>query len=80
MSDKTVGAGSPGLPSGKASKATQTNVARLRGHLTPNSLALALLDAWDKGGDTQDRRARLLSTLQTYSVDEDAGNAAAPSA
>jgi hypothetical protein len=80
MSDKTAGAGSPGLPPEEAPKTNLTNVERLRGHLMPNSLALALLDAWHKGSDTQDRRARLLSTLQSYSVGEDVGNAAPPSA
>jgi hypothetical protein len=78
MSDKTAGAGSPGLPP-EEPKTNLTNVERLRGHLKPNSLALALLDAWDMGGNAQDRRARMLSTLQTYSLEEDLGNATAPS-
>ena len=41
----------------------QSNLERLRSHLKPDSLALALLDAWVKGGQ-QGAKARLRRVVE----------------
>lgn len=48
----------------------QTNDARLRAHLAPDTLAIRLLDAWDKGNPGV--QSRMVSALHTFSNPESA--------
>jgi hypothetical protein len=42
-----------------------TNADRLRAHLKPEGLAVALLDAWT-GGDAADAQSRMMKALEAF--------------
>jgi hypothetical protein len=46
-----------------------SNAGRLQSHLSPQSLAAALLKAWDPKEPLEKRRERLLQTLISYNTE-----------
>lgn len=51
-----------------------TNTKRLRAHLADHSLAVALVTAWEQGGDAKQLQNRMLEALKSFSKAKDAVN------